>query len=794
MRKVGKRAVVKHVNYQGLDLAIEFQKGGKRPYKDEAGKEHFKTMRADYGEIRGTEGLDGDAVDVYVGPDQDSDKVFVVTQMKRGDWDKVDEEKCILGVRSAKQARDLYLAHYNDDRFCGSIKELTFEQFLKRLSTRGLEGQKLSKLHAIARHAHKLKHVRGIEQSAMKETTMNQVNKRLAAMEEATGEKIASAAGRIAEINYLRMQQGAPVLHGGAHGVKVATPGRLGVEVEPDLIDTFLKNAGSKNDPDPQWDNEIANDVQTMLKKKAPHSLEDKRRSAIAKSELVRHEQIGIGIPEANIRDNPKDSKMRKAAALAHVNLFLKEASAATKKAVEPGVGGAAAQKLAARDSTDHSVGPRLGAALGGVAGLGYNLHRASKGKRTDFGDTLGSYLIGTAGGAALGTGASVAHALRKKHKNRQPATPVQPKAKPAPLSPEEKRQRSKQRLVRGAAALGGAALGAAGGHQALKRFGPKLLQKVNKGKAIKQIEQQMKPHKAIVSARDSREVPDQLTNKSRAAGKIRELDSYKRMVERVPASDFAGKPDRKQTQQAIAAGGLLGASAGAGVGHSATRPKEKKAAMSERASGISDRIDDVGIGILASPYIAEGLSKRLAGKPGRLGRVGAALHAYHENFPKKNRKEIAGLALVAPGLTHTLAKGVDKLMPKKKVASSLFKSALLGAPVAAAVAAPAGRLLRGARKVLNFSSPAAATVPAAAKAVVPAAAQAAAPAVADAAAAASPGLLRRGAKAVGGGIGTGLMLGGAGVGAGIYGAKKLLTGHRTEGLSAPSYQPPRMF
>jgi hypothetical protein len=584
MRKVGKRAVVKHLNYQGLDLAIEFQKGGKRPYKDEAGKEHFKTMRADYGEVRGTEGMDGDPVDVYVGPDKDSGLVFIVTQMKRGDWDKVDEEKCILGVRTAKQARDLYLAHYNDDRFCGLIKELTFEQFLERLSTRGLEGQKLSKLHAIARHAHKLKHVRGIEQSAIKETTMNQVNKRLAAMEEATGEKISSAAGRIAEINYLRMQQGASVLHAGDHGVKVASPGRRRAHVEPDLVDAFLKSAGSKNDPDPQWDNEIANDVQALLKKKAPHSLEDKRRSAIAKSELVRHEQIGIGIPKQNIRENPKDSKMRKAAALAHVNLFLKEASAATKKADEPS---AAQEKLAERKHLRDRV------------------------------------------------------------------------------------------LV-----LGGGAAGAVGAHEAAKRYGHKLL-------------------------------------------------------------GYA--PNQAQLGSALVLGGMGGAQ----LTRAALRDHYKSAALSDRASRISDRIDDVGIGVLASPYIAEGLSKALKGKSGRLGRAGAALHAYHDNFGKKNRKEIAGLALVAPGVTHTLAKGVDKALDRHKKAS-LLKTALLGA------------------------------------------------AVAGIAAKASPGLLRRGVaaagKAVGSGVGTGLMLGGAGVGAGLYGAKKLLTGHRTEGLSAPSYQPPRMF
>lgn len=129
--------------YRGLPIIIEFDKGEKRPWKDEAGNKQFTTMKAPYGYIRGTKGVDGDDVDVYLGA-ADSDKVFVVRQMKKGDWKRFDEEKCILGVDSAEAAKALYLAHYNDEKFFGGLKELSWEEFMNRLETRGQEGKKLA--------------------------------------------------------------------------------------------------------------------------------------------------------------------------------------------------------------------------------------------------------------------------------------------------------------------------------------------------------------------------------------------------------------------------------------------------------------------------------------------------------------------------------------------------------------------------------------------------------------------------------------------------------------------------
>lgn len=460
MRKVAKRAVVKRVNFQDLDLAIEFPKGGKRPYVDDAGKQQFKTMKADYGEVLDTKGLDGDPVDVYVGPTKESDRVFVVTQMKRGDWSKVDEEKCILGTSSAAEAKKLYLSHYNDTRFCGAIKEMSMDRFKSRLATRG-----------------------------------------------AVGEKIAASAQRIAEINYLRMAAGDPVLLA-SHGVKVAIDALKPVEARqgrtllgssPDItsvpaqtdfgdaqpgakvggVDWKARVAAlnARRDPDGlNVQRKVSGmDIQTRLDR-----LRDRRvppEDQTKELELTKEEQRGLGIAESEVVGDPTDSKLRKSAAALLLNDFIKRAA---------------------------------------------------------------------------GTG---------------------------------------------------------------------------------------------------------------------------------------------------------------------------------RAAHIADRVDDVGIGMLAAPYAAKGIGSALAHRGGRLGAIGGVANkAYDAMHKHENKLELGGLALVAPGITHRVAGAIDKRLP-------------------------------GGTKTAG---------------------------VADAAKAVVRGGARAGAGAV--------LLGGAGIGAGVIGAKKLLTSHRHEGLSAAQYEPPRIF
>lgn len=124
------------VEFQGLPISIENRAGSARHWYDpNSGEKGSTKMKYPYGYIRGTLGTDGDEVDVFVGPDKDSTKVFVVTQMKKPGFKEVDEQKVMLGFQSAAEAKTAYLDHYNDPKFFGSMKEFPMTDFKEKLTS-----------------------------------------------------------------------------------------------------------------------------------------------------------------------------------------------------------------------------------------------------------------------------------------------------------------------------------------------------------------------------------------------------------------------------------------------------------------------------------------------------------------------------------------------------------------------------------------------------------------------------------------------------------------------------------
>lgn len=93
---------VRTMKFRGLPLNIELDTGMKAEGTDPDGKKWSVTYKHPYGEIAKTEGRDEDPVDVYVGDNAESDKVFVVHQTHRDG--KYDEDKVMLGFDSSKDA------------------------------------------------------------------------------------------------------------------------------------------------------------------------------------------------------------------------------------------------------------------------------------------------------------------------------------------------------------------------------------------------------------------------------------------------------------------------------------------------------------------------------------------------------------------------------------------------------------------------------------------------------------------------------------------------------------------
>lgn len=119
------------VRLHGMDIAIENPKGGERSGVGRDGKRWSVKMPAHYGYVLGTEGRDGDHVDVYVGPEPSARKVFVVDQVDAENG-KFDEHKAMLGYPSKGAALADYERAFSDgkakDRI-GAVTELSVDDF-----------------------------------------------------------------------------------------------------------------------------------------------------------------------------------------------------------------------------------------------------------------------------------------------------------------------------------------------------------------------------------------------------------------------------------------------------------------------------------------------------------------------------------------------------------------------------------------------------------------------------------------------------------------------------------------
>ncbi len=126
-----------HTKVQGLDITIENAAGSTRSGTGAGGKAWSVEMPAHYGYIKRTEGADGDHVDVYVGPDTESDQVFVVDQMD-ADTGQFDEHKVIMGVADRGKAMEIYEGGFSDGRAkdrLGGMTKMNVADFKRWLET-----------------------------------------------------------------------------------------------------------------------------------------------------------------------------------------------------------------------------------------------------------------------------------------------------------------------------------------------------------------------------------------------------------------------------------------------------------------------------------------------------------------------------------------------------------------------------------------------------------------------------------------------------------------------------------
>lgn len=117
-------------DFAGLKVNVENPAGTDRCGVNDKGKEWRTKMKYDYGFVYSIKGIDGDALDVYLGPDQEAEKVYIVHQVVP-ETGKFDEDKCMLGFESEDRAKEVYLDHYDSPEYFGSMSVIPFNEFKK---------------------------------------------------------------------------------------------------------------------------------------------------------------------------------------------------------------------------------------------------------------------------------------------------------------------------------------------------------------------------------------------------------------------------------------------------------------------------------------------------------------------------------------------------------------------------------------------------------------------------------------------------------------------------------------
>ncbi len=124
-----------HVRIDGFDITIENPKGSVRSGVDANGKRWENTMNNTYGYMRGTEGVDGDHIDVFLSDNPEEGNVYVVDQ-QNPETGEFDEHKVMYGFNSMEEAKEAYLANYTPGwKGLGTITEVSKDEFKRWINS-----------------------------------------------------------------------------------------------------------------------------------------------------------------------------------------------------------------------------------------------------------------------------------------------------------------------------------------------------------------------------------------------------------------------------------------------------------------------------------------------------------------------------------------------------------------------------------------------------------------------------------------------------------------------------------
>jgi len=143
VRLLENRKLHYRTKFQDIPISVENRKGSIRRGKDPDGNDWATKHKRPYGYIPGTRGVDGDELDVFVGPDKDAAYAYVIhiNDPKSGEY---DEDKVMLGFSTQEAAVKCFRDHYDEPhKFFDGVDAIPMWKLSKKVFTKKYTSQRL---------------------------------------------------------------------------------------------------------------------------------------------------------------------------------------------------------------------------------------------------------------------------------------------------------------------------------------------------------------------------------------------------------------------------------------------------------------------------------------------------------------------------------------------------------------------------------------------------------------------------------------------------------------------------
>lgn len=230
-----------HTTIQNLKVAIENPRGSERSGTDPSGKKWSVKMQHHYGYIKKTEGADGEHIDVFVGPNPEGEKVFIVDQVNADG--SFDEHKVMMGFTEKMKARHGYKSNYTKDWKVGPITEMSVSEFKSWLKEGDTTKPLSAELATKANPTIKSKPAQPVDTSALQDLASK---KNQASQEEKSTPKPADK--KKAESKADKTEEGDADIPSFIRSASPPTKHGLPESAVQDIVDAFMEKYPGAND------------------------------------------------------------------------------------------------------------------------------------------------------------------------------------------------------------------------------------------------------------------------------------------------------------------------------------------------------------------------------------------------------------------------------------------------------------------------------------------------------------------------------------------------------------------